>query len=126
MSFERILQTIVDECGGGFGAALMGLDGIAIAQAVSTGPLDRDDPFGGDVTSAGIEFGRILAEASKASDALGAGDLRETIIRLDRVTLIFRAIESDVFLVLAISPDGNLGKARYLVRRSSVEIHEQL
>lgn len=126
MSFERILQTIVDECGGGFGAALMGLDGIAIAQTTSTGPLDPEDPFVGDVTGAGIEFGRILAETSKASDALGAGDLRETIIRLDRVTLIFRAIESDVFLVLAISPDGNLGKARYLVRRSSVEIQEQL
>jgi len=76
MSFERILQAIVDDCGGGFGAALMGLDGIAIAQVASKGPVDRDDPFGGDVTSAGIEFGRILAETSKASDALGAGDLQ--------------------------------------------------
>ena len=33
MSFETILQTIVDECGGGRSAALMGLDGIAIATA---------------------------------------------------------------------------------------------
>ena len=32
MSFASILRTIVEECGGGVGAALMGTDGIPIDQ----------------------------------------------------------------------------------------------
>jgi predicted regulator of Ras-like GTPase activity (Roadblock/LC7/MglB family) len=126
MSFERILQKIVDECGGGYGAALMGLDGIAIAQVVTTRELEEADPLAGDVTSAGIEFGRILGDMAKASDSLGTGDLRESVVRLDRVCLIFHAVEDDLLVVVALAPDGNLGKARYLIRRSVVEIRAEL
>ena len=76
MTFERILQTIVDECGGGFSAALMGLDGIAITQVGASQGIASDDPLSGDVILAGIEFGRILADMTKASDALGTGQMR--------------------------------------------------
>ena len=36
MSFTSALRSIVDECGGGIGAALMGSDGIAIDQVEAT------------------------------------------------------------------------------------------
>lgn len=124
MSFEQILQTIVDDCGGGRGAALMGLDGIAIAQVSATG--EAGDPLGGDVTSAGIEFGRILGDMTKASDALGTGSLKEAVISLDQTTLIFETVDEDLIVVVAIRPDGNLGKARYLIRRSLVGIRAEL
>jgi predicted regulator of Ras-like GTPase activity (Roadblock/LC7/MglB family) len=124
MSFRSILQTIVDGCGGGVGAALMGNDGIPIEQ-VSAGPgaaaMPRDD-----VGAAGVEFGRILEEIRKASDALGGGALTETVVRLAHFTLILRHIDDDTFLVLALSPDGNLGKARYLIRRHLLELREEL
>ena len=125
MGFEQILQKIVDECGGGYGAALMGLDGISIAQVSASRSLDAD-PLEGDVTTAGIEFGRVLTDVTKASDALATGLMREAVISLDRVTLVFHTIEDDLLLVLAIAPDGNLGKARYLVRRSAVEVRAEL
>ena len=125
MNFEQILQTIVDDCGGGFGAALMGLDGIAIAQVEATSP-PGGDPLDGDVTTAGIEFGRILSDVTKASDSLATGQMREAVISLDRVNLIFHTIDDDLVLVLAISPDGNLGKARYLVRRYAVDLRAEL
>lgn len=125
MSFERILQTIVDDCGGGFGAALMGLDGIAIAQVEATSPPPHD-PLDGDVTTAGIEFGRILSDVTKASDSLATGQMREAVISLDRVNLVFHTIDDDLVLVLALSPDGNLGKARYLIRRYAVDVRAEL
>ena len=125
MSFERSLQTIVDECGGGYGAALMGLDGIAIAQVAAT-ESPADDPLDGDVTNAGVEFGRLLVDMTKASDALGTGLLREAVVSLDRVSLVFHSVDDDLVLVLAISPDGNLGKARYLIRRSLIDIRSEL
>lgn len=125
MSFEQILQTIVDECGGGFGAALMGLDGIAIAQIEASAP-PAHDPLEGDVTTAGIEFGRILTDVAKASDSLATGQMRETVISLDRVHLVFHTIDDDLVLVLALSPDGNLGKARYLIRRHAIDVRAEL
>ena len=59
MSFESVLQSIVDGCGGGRSAALMGLDGIAIAEVQAATGVDAEDPLAGDVTTAGVEFGRI-------------------------------------------------------------------
>jgi predicted regulator of Ras-like GTPase activity (Roadblock/LC7/MglB family) len=126
MSFETILQSIVDECGGGRGAALMGLDGIAIAEARATAGSDAEDPLNGDVTNAGIEFGRIIGEMTKASDSLGTGSLRESVLSLDRAILIFHTVDEDLMLVLALHPDGNLGKARYLIRRSLTAIRAEL
>lgn len=126
MSFESVLQTIVDECGGGFSAALMGLDGIAVAQVTASVGRDRADPLAGDATSAGVEFGRILGEMAKAADALGAGPLRESVVSLARIQLIFHSVDDDLVVVVALRPDGNLGKARYLIRRSLPAIRAAL
>ena len=126
MSFEAILQSIVDDCGGGRSAALMGLDGIAIAEARASAGSDREDPLEGDVTSAGVEFGRILGEMRKASDTLGAGKVREAVLSLDRATIVFHSVDEDLILVVALRPDGNLGKARYLIRRALVDIRAEL
>jgi predicted regulator of Ras-like GTPase activity (Roadblock/LC7/MglB family) len=126
MSFQTILQSIVDDCGGGLAAALMGLDGIAIEQVRVQGEVDGEDPLRGDVTSAGIEFGRIIGDMTKASDSLGTGLLQEAVVSLDRIRLIFHSVDDDLMLVLAMTPDGNLGKARYLIRRSLIAIREEL
>jgi predicted regulator of Ras-like GTPase activity (Roadblock/LC7/MglB family) len=126
MSFQSILRSIVDECGGGLAAALMGVDGIPIEQVRVSGDIDRDDPLHGDVTNAGVEFGRILGDMAKAADSLNAGGLEEAVISLERVRLIFRTVDADLTLVLALRPDGNLGKARYLIRRNLVALHEEL
>ena len=124
MSFESALQTIVGECGGGIGAALMESDGITIVQVRNE--AEPQSPLGADLSVAGAEFGRILGELRKASDSLGGGAVSETVIHLARFTLIFRSVDDDVILVLALQPDGNLGKARYLIRRHLIEIREQL
>lgn len=126
MTFGEILQSIVDDCGGGWSAALMGLDGIAIEQVVPRDGVDSSDPLEGDVTHAGIEFGRIVADMAKASDSIGAGEVRESVILLDAIHLIFHMVDDDLMLVLALAPDGNLGKARYLIRRSLGEIRAEL
>lgn len=126
MTFETVLQTIVDDCGGGFAAALMGLDGIAVAQVTASRGRDREDPLAGDATSAGIEFGRILGEMTKASDALDAGPLRECVVSLGRVLIVFHPVDEELVLVVTLRPDGNLGKARYLIRRSLPAIRAAL
>jgi hypothetical protein len=75
MSFASILQEIVDECGGGLAAALMGADSIPIEQVEASGELRESLSDGVDVL--GVEFGRILDEMRKASDSVGGGALEE-------------------------------------------------
>ncbi|MCG8588648.1 MAG: hypothetical protein MJE66_05090 [Proteobacteria bacterium] len=122
MSFDSILRSILDECGGGIGAALMGVDGIPIEQVQNRGQSGLSE----DIGTAGVEFGRILQEIHKASDTLGGGAVAETVVNMARFTLLFRGVDEDTFLVLAIEPDGNLGKARYLMRKQLLAIRREL
>ena len=126
MSFENILREIVENCSGGLGIALMGTDGIPIVQVeVSRRPGDsvflRDD-----IGTAGVEFASILGEIRKVSDALGGGAVSETVVSLAQFSLLFRQVDEDTLLVLALAPDGNLGKARYLMRRYLLAIREEM
>jgi len=124
MSFSALLREIVDSCGGGIGAALMENDGIPIEQV--TASKASESPLAGDVVTAGTEFSRILEEVRKASDAISGGAVQEATIVLSRVVLLFRAVDEDIFLAVALSPDGNLGKARYLIRRQLPALRQAL
>ena len=124
MSFDSILQDILGDCPGALALALMESDGIPIAQAQA--PVSVGDPLGGDIGAAGVEFSRILGDVTKAGDSLGGGAVRETVVTLERLTLIFHYVEDDILVVCALSPEANLGKARYLIRRSVVAIRQEL
>ncbi len=124
MSFRSILKAIVDECGGGVGAVLMGADGIAIDEYVAGSA--PEGPLREDIGTAGVEFSRILDEIRKAADALGGGALRETVVSLARFDLVFRPVDEETFVALVMAPDGNLGKARYLIRRHLSAIRQEL
>ena len=124
MSFKEILQEIVEGCGGGMGAALMGMDGMPIEQVVS----DRGSevPLLEDISVAGVEFQRVLEEIHKASDGIEAGSMEETVLIFARTALVFRPVDEETFLVVAVAPDGNLGKARYLIRKNLYAIRQEL
>jgi predicted regulator of Ras-like GTPase activity (Roadblock/LC7/MglB family) len=124
MSFRSILRGIVDQCGGGLGAALMGSDGIPIELVLAQGAEGK--LHADDVNTTGVEFGRILGEIRKASDALSAGTMTETVVVLSRFTLVFRSLDEDTFLIVVLAPDGNLGKARYLIRRQLGALQQEL
>ena len=124
MSFAAMLREIVEGCGGGIGAALMGTDGIPIEQV--TASHAAANPLAEDIATAGTEFGRILEEIRKASDAVAGGAVVETTILLSRVTLVFRTVGEEAFLVVALAADGNLGKARYLIRRQLLALRQEL
>lgn len=124
MSFQPILRSIVDECGGGLGVALMGPDGIPIDQTLASTASARD--FEEELGAAGVEFGRVLDEMRKASDALGGGALTEAVVSLARFILILHVVDEESFVVLALRPDGNLGKARYLIRRHLPALRAEL
>jgi predicted regulator of Ras-like GTPase activity (Roadblock/LC7/MglB family) len=130
MSFGATLRSLVDECGGGVGAALMGGDGIAIEQVEARAlPGSFEGEASGvadEIAALGVEFGRILEEARKAADSLGGGAVEEACLRMARCWVLLRTVDADTFLVLVLAPDGNLGKARYLMRRHLSDLRANL
>ena len=124
MSFASILQEIVDECGGGLAAALMGADGIPIEQVEASGEVR--EPLSDEVDVLGVEFGRILDEMRKASDSVGGGALEEVSVRLASFWVLMRVVDDETYLLVALEPDGNPGKARFLMRRQLMALRDEL
>ena len=109
--FRQALRDIVDQTEGGVAGLIMDSEGIAVETYA------RDDsPI--DITTIGIEFGVILASIKRATDSLDAGSPREVAIATDKIITIIRTLGDSYFLALAIRPDGNLGKGRFLMRRA--------
>jgi len=122
MSFDSILEQVLGECPGGLAATLMGNDGLPIAQAVAPAATDLLD----ELSTLGVEFGRILDEARKAADAAAAGATLELGVRTDRFHVLLHAVDRETYLVLVLAPEGNVGKGRYLLRRQLLAIRQEL
>jgi predicted regulator of Ras-like GTPase activity (Roadblock/LC7/MglB family) len=97
----------------------MGLDGIPVETYVKQS--DRVD-----VNTVAMEFSFILGQVRKAGDSLQVGSLEELSIRAQRLVLICRMVSPQYFVAVAVAPDGNLGKARYLTRISAPQLAAQL
>jgi predicted regulator of Ras-like GTPase activity (Roadblock/LC7/MglB family) len=127
MNFEPTLRKMIDGVPGALGIALMGSDGIPIAEVAGPGSADGDPGDGeGEVGAIGVEFGRILEEVRKASDGVAGGRLEEMVVGLARFWLLFRLVDEELFVVAALAPSGNLGKARFLMRRHLLALQEEL
>lgn len=116
--FREILEKIVDNCDGAAAAVLMGFDGIAVEF------VTRNDEY--DVQTLAMEFSFVLTQVRKAAEILEVGTLREVTIRSDKLTFIVRVLSDDYFAGLALAPDGNFGKARFLMRMALADLRSQL
>ncbi len=112
MSFADTLRKVVDNVDGGIAAVVMGLDGIPVDQYVRA--KDRID-----VQTVAMEFSFIISQVRKAGESLQVGGLEEFSVRADRLLLVCRMLTQAYFVAVAMAPEGNFGKCRYLVRVAS-------
>lgn len=108
--FREHLQKIVDNVEGGRAALLMGFDGIAVDSYT---PRTEDDL---DIQTMGMEFSFVMTQMRKAAEILEIGGIQEVSIKAERITLVMRILSQDYFMAVALSPEGNFGKARFLMR----------
>jgi predicted regulator of Ras-like GTPase activity (Roadblock/LC7/MglB family) len=107
--FQENLKRLVADTEGGIAGLLMGFDGIAVdSYAVPQS--------GVDINTVGMEFSFILTQVRKAAEILEVGTVQEIAIRASALTILIRVVSKDYFVALAIRPDGNFGKGRYLLR----------
>jgi len=117
--FAETLKKVVDNVDGGIAAVIMGLDGIPVDSYVRM--QDRVD-----VNTVGMEFSFILTQVRKSGDSLQVGGLEELAVKAQRLILICRMISPQYFVAIAMAPEGNFGKCRYLVRLATPALVAQL
>ena len=110
--FAETLKRMVDNVDGGIAAVVMGLDGIPVETYVK-----QNDRM--DMNTVAMEFSFILGQVRKAGDSLQVGALEEFSVRAQRLVLICRMISPQYFVAIAVAPEGNFGKARYMARVSA-------
>ena len=117
--FAETLKKVVDNVDGGIAAVIMGLDGIPIETYVR-----QNDRL--DVTTVAMEFSFILGQVRKAGDSLAVGSLEELSVKAQRLLLVCRMLSAQYFVAVALAPEGNFGKCRYLVRMATPALVAQL
>ena len=117
--FKEALQTIVEKTDGSLGALIMGADGLSVEK------FFNEEGYAANLDVAAAEFTSLVRIAMRSGNDLALGDLRELVVSLDSVTFIMRLLNKDYFVVLAMKPEGNLGRARYELRKAELTLaHE--
>jgi predicted regulator of Ras-like GTPase activity (Roadblock/LC7/MglB family) len=117
--FQDALREIVDKTEGGVAGLIMDSEGIAVDTYARDGA-----PF--DITTIGIEFGVVLGSIKRAAESLEAGKAQEVAIGTDKLITLIRTLGDSYFLAVAIKPDGNLGKGRFLMRTAAPKLLAEL
>ena len=108
-TFESLLKELVEKTPGAEAALIMDAAGIALATFAS-----RAAKF--DIATIGIEYTVVVSAAKQASAMLEAGEAREVAVTTAGLVTLLRTVGTDYFLALAMTPRGNLGKGRFLMR----------
>jgi predicted regulator of Ras-like GTPase activity (Roadblock/LC7/MglB family) len=114
--FKETLENILEHTEGSLGALIMGLDGIAVERLLKQAGHEAN------LDIAAAEFTSLVRNAQKAGKDTGLGSLREIMVSLEGAVVIMRLLSRDYFVVLAVSPEGNLGRARFELRKAELKM----
>jgi predicted regulator of Ras-like GTPase activity (Roadblock/LC7/MglB family) len=120
LSFQTHLESVVAQVDGALVCSVMGFDGIA----VQTHQVQGTDEL--ELSTALIEFTNVLSQLKNAAELLKTGGVQEISINTERVTTLMRLVTPEYFIVLALKPEGNYGKGRYVLRVTAPKIRAEL
>jgi predicted regulator of Ras-like GTPase activity (Roadblock/LC7/MglB family) len=120
MSFREHLQDVCKGVEGAVACSLMGVDGIEVDTHLSSDAGDLD------LKTLLIEYSGVFRNAREAADVHQAGGLSEVSINTDKLVTVARLVSPDYFMIVALKPEGNYGKARYLLRITAPKVNAEL
>lgn len=114
--FKEALEQIIEHTEGALAALIMGTDGISVEKVL----LPEGSEANLDIAAA--EITSLVRNAQRAATHTGHGGLREIVVSFDDLNLIARLFTPDYFVVLALSPEGNLGRGRFELRKAELSL----
>lgn len=117
--FKETLRELVENTEGGLAGLLMDSSGITLEAYAKD-----DAPF--DINAIGIEFGVVIGQIKRAAEMLEAGSANEIAVGTEKLITVIRLLGDTYFLALAMSPGGNFGKGRYLMRTAAPKLMAEL
>ena len=112
--FKQLLETIIERTEGSLGA-----DGIAVEKVLGQAGTDAN------LDIAAAEFTSLVRGAQRAGSDLGLGNLRELVVSLDGSIILMRLLSREYFVVLALSPEGNIGRGRFELRKVELQLAKE-
>jgi len=107
---------VMERTEGSLGALIMGTDGIAVEKLLKEAGQEAN------LDVAAAEFTTLVRNAQRAGNDTGLGNLRELTISLDSAIVLMRLLSREYFVVLALTPEGNLGKGRFELRKVELQL----
>jgi predicted regulator of Ras-like GTPase activity (Roadblock/LC7/MglB family) len=117
--FKDLLESILERTEGSLGALIMGTDGIAVEKILSEQGTDAN------LDIAAAEFTSVVRVTQRAGSDIGLGKLRELVVTLDHAIILMRLMSAEYFIVLALKPDGNLGRGRFELRKVELQLAKE-
>ncbi|HJZ82314.1 MAG TPA: hypothetical protein VKD91_18275 [Pyrinomonadaceae bacterium] len=117
--FKETLQTIVEKTDGSLGALIMGVDGLSVERFFTP------EGMAANLDVAAAELTSLIRSASRSGSDLNLGELHELVVAHGKVTFVMRFFSKDYFAVLALAPDGNVGRGRYELRKAELTLAEE-
>lgn len=117
--FKESLRRVVDATDGGLASLLMDFEGI---------PLETYSKAGArfDIEAVGAEVSVVVKAIQRAAEMLDAGEAREVAFKSDKLVTLIRVLNKNYFVALAMDPDGNFGKGRFMLRVTAPLLIEEL
>lgn len=117
MFLER-LSLISKRIGSTLALCLVGRDGIPVETF-------RTDPDI-DIEVLAAEMTLQVRSIVESYDELEAGPLSHYTLTTDQLTLMVSSVANGYYLLLVLGPEGNLGRARFELRRAQLTLAEDL
>ena len=124
MAFLPHLEAVVSQVDGAIACSVMGFDGIAVEtfQAPQSSELASQL----ELTSAWVEYGNTLSQLKSGAELLKAGAVTEVTVNAEKLVTLMRMVTPEYFVVLALKPEGNHGKGRYVLRITAPKLKAEL
>ena len=116
--FKQILEGLVSRIDEARGAAIVGVDGIALEEHSRGAGLDLER-LAAECTS-------LIKTAVATGRAMEQGSAREVVLLCEDAQTILRTVTPEYFLCLILGPGAHLGRARYEVRKACQRLEEEL
>lgn len=119
MGFADTLNNITERIEGCAAAIILGIDGIAIERQIK----DVDPML--DIELIATEFTTLVRRNMRTAADAEMGEVHEMVFVTDLLTLVLRPITPEYFLMLALNPGGNVGRARFELRKAQLAMETE-